>query len=71
MIDLQSAHTQLVTRHNTLAYETPVARLSLRKKSGRYYLTLHDKTYAKVSKKDYATLPGVVDAANVLVEHYL
>lgn len=70
-IDRQSAHRTLVTEHNTLAYESRLARVSLRRYAPAFRLTLHDKTYAKTTKRDYATLNGAVMAAEMLTEGYL
>lgn len=70
-IDRTSAHRTLVTEHNTLAYESELARVSVRRYAPAFRVTLHDKTYTKTSKKDYATLNGAVLAAEMLTAGYL
>ena len=70
-IDREYAHTQLISRHNSLRYESDSARLSLRKDAGTYFVTLHDKTYSKTTKQAFRTLPGALTSAELLLAGYL
>lgn len=70
-IDRTSAHRTLVTEHNTLSYESELARVSLRKDAGAFRVTLKDKYYSKTTKRDYATLNGAVCAAEMFTGAYL
>lgn len=70
-IDRQTAHRQLVTHHNSIRFESDIARVSLRKDAGRFRVTLADKYYSKTTKHDYATLNGALTAAELLTDGYL
>lgn len=70
-IDRLSAHRTLVTEHQTLAYESHTARLSLRKEQGLYNVRLYDKTFSKTTKQAFKTLPGALVSAEMLLGAYL
>lgn len=70
-INKGTAHKNLVTKHETMRWESPQGRLSLRKTDGRYVVRLEDYEYGKVTKQTFATLPGALVAAETLREYYL
>lgn len=71
MINRDTAHRELITRHNTLAYESPTARLSLRKERGLYNVRLYDKTYSRTTKQAFKTIDGAITSADMLLAGYL
>lgn len=63
MICADTAHTELVTRHNTMLWQSDIARCSIRKTNGAYVVRLEDWEYDKVIKSEFKTLNGALICA--------
>lgn len=65
------AHRELVTKHNSMTWIGNNGRLSLRKRSGRFYMAVEDFSTGQVTRNSFATLPGVLVAAETVKEYFL
>lgn len=65
-----TAHKELVSKHNTMAYEGTYGRLTCRKHAGRYIVRVERYDPSNSTYMDFATLRGAMiafDGAKKLV----
>lgn len=56
------AHRELVTKHNTLSYNSTDGRISVRKHQGRFIVRIERYNPSHVNYMDFATMRGALIA---------